>query len=38
MSYNEYLRHVLDEAKYIAGKSKGLTRENFLKDERLPLF
>ncbi len=29
----EYLRHILDEADYLLQHSKGLTREEFLKDE-----
>ena len=29
----EYLRHVLDEAEYLAGRVKRLTREQFLQDE-----
>ncbi len=35
MSYKEYLRHILDEADYILGKSEGLNKKNFLKDETL---
>jgi len=35
MSYKEYLRHILDEADYIIGKSKGLNKKSFLKDETL---
>ncbi|MBI5097945.1 MAG: DUF86 domain-containing protein [Nitrospirae bacterium] len=35
MSYKEYLRHILDEADYIIGKSEGLSKKNFLKDETL---
>jgi len=35
MSYNEYLRHILDESDYLTGKSKGLKKETFLKDETL---
>jgi uncharacterized protein with HEPN domain len=29
----EYLRHVLDEAAYLMAQTKGLTREQFLRDE-----
>lgn len=29
----EYLRHVLDEADYLAGQLERLTREEFLQDE-----
>lgn len=35
MSYKEYLRHILDEADYIIGKSEGLSKKSFLKDETL---
>lgn len=35
MSYNEYLKHILDEADYIIKKSKNLEKDNFLKDETL---
>lgn len=35
MSYKEYLRHILDEADYIIGKSKGLSKKSFFKDETL---
>ncbi len=35
MSYKEYLRHILDEADYVIGKSEGLNKKNFLKDETL---
>jgi len=35
MSYNEYLKHILDEAEYIVKKSKGLDKNNFIKDETL---
>ncbi|MBI4687587.1 MAG: DUF86 domain-containing protein [Nitrospirae bacterium] len=35
MSYKEYLKHILDEAEYISSKSKGITKNAFLKDETL---
>ncbi|MBI5026648.1 MAG: DUF86 domain-containing protein [Nitrospirae bacterium] len=35
MSYKEYLKHILDEADYIVKKSKGLDKNNFIKDETL---
>jgi uncharacterized protein with HEPN domain len=35
MSYNEYLKHILDETDYIINKSKGLDKKTFLKDETL---
>ncbi len=35
MSYSEYLKHILDEAEYIIGKSKRLEKKIFLKDETL---
>ena len=33
MSYSEYLKHILDEAEYLIGTSKGITKNVFLKDE-----
>ena len=37
MSFNpfEYLRHILDEAKYLTERLEGLDKEAFLKDETL---
>ena len=35
MSYNEYLKHILDEAEYIIAESKGLEKKIFFKDETL---
>lgn len=31
----EYLRHILDETTYLKGKSTGLSKEEFLKDETI---
>jgi uncharacterized protein with HEPN domain len=31
----EYLRHILDEARYLAGQTESLTKEQFLEDETL---
>jgi len=31
----EYLRHILDEVEYLVEHSRGVTREDFLKDETL---
>tara|TARA_Y100000588_G_scaffold147398_1_gene161277 strand:+ start:43 stop:174 length:132 start_codon:yes stop_codon:yes gene_type:complete len=31
----EYLRHILDEAEYLADQTKELEKENFLQDETL---
>lgn len=31
----EYLRHILDEAQYLINASKGLNRDDFVKDETL---
>jgi len=35
MSYNEYLKHILDEADYIINKAKNLEKKKFLRDETL---
>ena len=29
----EYLRHILDEAEYLAAHSQGMSREQFMRDE-----
>ena len=29
----EYLRHIIDEARYLMSKQKGLTRDQFIEDE-----
>jgi uncharacterized protein with HEPN domain len=29
----EYLRHIQDEAEYLAARTKGLSKENFMQDE-----
>jgi uncharacterized protein with HEPN domain len=29
----EYLRHILDEAEYLAARSQGMSREYFMRDE-----
>ena len=34
-SARDYLRHILDEADYLAGATAGLSREDFLEDETL---
>ncbi|UCC88339.1 MAG: DUF86 domain-containing protein [Anaerolineales bacterium] len=31
----EYLRHILDEAEYLAAHSQGMSREQFMRDETL---
>jgi len=31
----DYLRHVLDETEYLMSRSKGLTKEEFVRDETL---
>ncbi len=31
----EYLRHILDEARYLISSSRGLSRDDFLRDETL---
>lgn len=31
----EYLRHILDEINYLITQSKGLKKENFVRDETL---
>jgi uncharacterized protein with HEPN domain len=31
----EYLQHILDETTYLASRAKGLTKDEFMKDETL---
>lgn len=31
----EYLRHILDETKYLMGRSHGLSKDEFIRDETL---
>ena len=35
LSSLEYLRHILDETAYLAGRAKGLSKDEFMQDETL---